>query len=116
MGSPGGDCNQLWRSDGALGGTTLVADLTPSVPTAGAGGVRGLTPFAARLYFLSPFLGDGLAGLWRSDGTRAGTLPLTALDARSRQPVCPPNSLPSSSPPPQQAPRHPSHAPGAISE
>lgn len=78
----GGDCNQLWRSDGTLGGTTLVADLTPSVP-AGAGGVRGLTPFAGRLYFLNPFLGDGLAGLWRSDGTSAGTLPVTALDGNA---------------------------------
>jgi ELWxxDGT repeat protein len=78
----GGDCNQLWRSDGTLGGTTLVADLTPSVP-AGAGGVRGLTPFAGRLYFLNPFLGDGLAGLWRSDGTGAGTLPVTALDGNA---------------------------------
>jgi ELWxxDGT repeat protein len=64
---PGGAGQELWRSDGTLAGTELVADLVP--------GASGLVPnyFAARaddFFFHACGLG---CGLWISDGTAQGT-------------------------------------------
>lgn len=73
-------CDQLWRTDGTQAGTTLVADLTPPVAVDVGYFVGGLTPFAGKLYFTGPLGSDGLPVLWRSDGTRAGTVPFSALD------------------------------------
>jgi len=72
-------CEQLWRTDGTVTGTTLVADLTPAV-VAGDGSLGELTSFGGKLYFINPLSSDGLRVLWQSDGSSAGTSPLTALD------------------------------------
>jgi ELWxxDGT repeat protein len=56
---------QLWCSDGTAAGTTLVHDFGPQ------GAIPG--PFAA---LGSALLFAGANGLWRTDGTPAGTVPL----------------------------------------
>jgi len=67
----GGVPQHLWRSDGTVAGTTVVADLGPSwSPVSG-----GLTVFRGALYFLGP-QSDGTVVLWRSNGTPAGTIPI----------------------------------------
>jgi large repetitive protein len=62
----------LWRTDGTLGGTSLVARF-------GGAGVQNynLTPsaimFGASLYFLAQNRPSAAPALWRTDGTTAGT-------------------------------------------
>jgi ELWxxDGT repeat protein len=73
-------CDQLWRTDGSQAGTTLVADLTPPLAVDLGYFVGGLTASAGKLYFTGPLGSDGRPVLWRSDGTRAGTVPFLALD------------------------------------
>lgn len=72
---------ELWKTDGSAAGTTLVADVDPRPPLTreGEDGCLdiGFTPgdlreFQGLLYFFADDGGDGL-GLWRSDGTAAGT-------------------------------------------
>ncbi len=60
---------ELWRSDGSVGGTYLVADIKPG-PS--GSGVRGFASVGDKLFFLAD---DGLHGteLWLSNGTLAGT-------------------------------------------
>jgi trimeric autotransporter adhesin len=60
---------ELWRTDGTIGGTSLVADTS-----AGAAGTtfHGLVASGPRLYFLAT--SGTHDGLWRSDGTAAGTV------------------------------------------
>ena len=63
---------ELWRSDGTLGGTTLVADINPGA----AGSVPlELTPIGSRLYFSAS---NGVNGRepYTSDVTAAGTVQL----------------------------------------
>jgi ELWxxDGT repeat protein len=72
-GCQGNGCNQLWRSDGMVTGTTLVVDFTANPP------LGQLTPFRGELYFFGPLTIDAHNALWHSDGTSAGTVPLTVL-------------------------------------
>ena len=79
--SLGGGTERLWRTDGTIEGTQLVADITPT-----AFAVRhlgSLTPFHDRLYFLGPRHSDGYPVVWRSDGTSAGTAPLSGAPSFS---------------------------------
>lgn len=77
----GGGPERLWRTDGTIAGTELVADITP---TAFAFRHLGsLTPFHDRLYFLGPRDSDGYPIVWRSDGTSAGTAPLSGAPSFS---------------------------------
>jgi ELWxxDGT repeat protein len=73
---------ELWTSDGTAAGTTRVTDLVPgggdAFPYFSPGNFRyhyGLSALAGRLVFLA-FGSNGLA-LWSSDGTTAGTVPLS---------------------------------------
>jgi ELWxxDGT repeat protein len=60
---------ELWRSDGTLGGTYRVADVGP----------EELTSFNGNVYFAATRDPEHGPTLWRSDGTPQGTAPL--LDA-----------------------------------
>lgn len=77
----GGSGERLWRTDGTIAGTQLVADITPTAFALRHLG--SLTPFRDRLYFLGPRDADGVPVVWRSDGTGAGTAPLTGAPAAS---------------------------------
>ncbi|MEA2559791.1 MAG: hypothetical protein QOH06_1295 [Acidobacteriota bacterium] len=68
---------ELWRSDGTVAGTRLVADLRPG--TEGST-VEWLTEYKGQVWF---FADDGQHGnaLWRTDGTPAGTVLAVDLPA-----------------------------------
>lgn len=76
---------ELWKSDGTPAGTTLVADIAnpvvngtsyPGVPS----NPRELTAVGDTLFFTADG-GDRGRGLWRSDGTSAGTVFVSDLGA-----------------------------------
>jgi len=74
--------NELWTSDGTAEGTRLVAD-TAAGNGSDYGGVRSpLVPLGDAVYFASC---DevSVCQLWRSDGTSAGTVPITRFSSRS---------------------------------
>ena len=68
---------EVWRSDGTVGGTTLVHDTRPGLATSGP---YDLTPVGGTLYFVA---GNGLDGveLWRTDGSEAGTFRVAILES-----------------------------------
>jgi ELWxxDGT repeat protein len=68
-GTDGVHGRELWRSDGTVAGTALVADLAPGL--ASGAPQSNLVAWDGRLYFAA----DGVHGqeLWSSDGTAAGT-------------------------------------------
>lgn len=85
-----GEGQELWVSDGTEEGTRLVIDLDPSwtdgchLPVECGADVsvfpEGLLAAGEALYFFAPppsFRGSLAPGLWRSDGTADGTVPLT---------------------------------------
>jgi ELWxxDGT repeat protein len=69
--------SELWRSDGTVAGTSIVADLAPGL----ADGAPRANPVAwrSRLWFAAD---DGVRGpeLWSTDGTAPGTRPELDLD------------------------------------
>ncbi len=77
----GGTGDELWRSNGTSGGTTLVKDINPnnSSPTNPGSGPQNFIQFGGNAYFDA---GDGSAGqpgahggeLWKTNGTGAGTV------------------------------------------
>ncbi len=67
---------ELWKSDGTLAGTAVVADIRPGPPSSNP---NNLVNVDGTLFFVATrgpaYLGDTLhTGLWRSDGTEAGTV------------------------------------------
>jgi ELWxxDGT repeat protein len=76
---------ELWRSDGMAGGTVLFRDINPgpgsSFFSALTGVSNALTSVNGLLFFIVT-IGDSV-GLWRSDGTIAGTVFLTRPAAPS---------------------------------
>ncbi len=60
--------NELFKTDGTAAGTHIVKDITP--------GTEGSVPFKNIIYngFLYFSAGGDFAGLWRTDGTEAGTI------------------------------------------
>ena len=69
---------ELWRSDGTLGGTKLVADIQPGDEFSSSS-PQGLVSFNGKLYFTAD---NGVHGreLWTTDGTEAGTARVTDLN------------------------------------
>jgi ELWxxDGT repeat protein len=70
---------ELWATDGTTAGTRMVKDLLPGAggglpPTAGG---YMLTAVGGRLVFFSPTAGGPFGSFWTSDGTDAGTQPLS---------------------------------------
>lgn len=61
---------ELWRTDGTVGGTVMVKDV---VPGAGDSRPANLTVVGTTLYFTAG------SDLWKSDGTTAGTTSVTSL-------------------------------------
>ena len=74
---------ELWRSDGSRAGTVMVKNIEPSdAPGYHSGSNPAyLTPAGDRLFFVAD---DGITGegLWKSDGSRAGTVLVKNLDFR----------------------------------
>ena len=68
---------ELWKTDGTLAGTVLVADVAPGIGNASP---TDLAPIGTELYFAA---GHGAAGreLWKSDGTAAGTVLVADVNA-----------------------------------
>jgi ELWxxDGT repeat protein len=72
---------ELWKSNGTAAGTVLVKDLTPGPGSDGNYGILHLESFASlgnKLYFLGTTTAG--QGLWVSDGTETGTIPLTDVE------------------------------------
>jgi ELWxxDGT repeat protein len=67
---------ELWRTDGTVAGTSMVADLAPG-PTSSK--PIGFTPFGDEVAFFT--LSGGSAQVWRSDGTAEGTHLVTEVPA-----------------------------------
>jgi ELWxxDGT repeat protein len=70
---------ELWRSNGTARGTTLVKDI---VPGRAAYSLGSFTNVAGTLFFVAteaPQSGTAQTGLWRSNGTAAGTGLVTGL-------------------------------------
>ncbi|WP_164018366.1 ELWxxDGT repeat protein [Pyxidicoccus trucidator] len=70
---------ELWRTDGTAGGTSMVVDLLPGY--AGSAPSHSLV-MNGRLYFLAASTGAYLNGLWSSDGTAQGTVLVKSLRAQ----------------------------------
>ncbi|MFL6196114.1 MAG: ELWxxDGT repeat protein [Thermoanaerobaculia bacterium] len=73
--------SELWKSDGTEAGTSLVHEFVPGPEPRHPPYVNVAEQSAGKLFF---FLNtnDANFGLWRSDGTDAGTLKLTSEDTR----------------------------------
>jgi ELWxxDGT repeat protein len=72
---------ELWRSDGTASGTRLVREILKGDRRSGYFGPYGLTPIAGTLFFSAYDAARG-DGLWKSDGTGAGTKLLKDLRLR----------------------------------
>jgi ELWxxDGT repeat protein len=77
---------ELWKSDGTVAGTTMVKDIYPGWFTVGAYGgnsygysssPKDLANLNGTLFFFSR--SGGTTGLWKSDGTEAGTVLVSAF-------------------------------------
>jgi len=79
--SPSDDGTELWTTDGTAAGTAAV--LPHSTDSLGRN-LSNLTAFGGAVYYLAGSQAGGLAGrgLWRSDGTAAGTVLLKPLGAQ----------------------------------
>ncbi|HEX4965557.1 MAG TPA: hypothetical protein VF173_32405 [Thermoanaerobaculia bacterium] len=65
---------ELWRSDGSAAGTGIARDLRPGPVGSNP---HALTAWRGNLYFLAD--GGKGTGLWATDGTAGGTMPLIAV-------------------------------------
>src|SRR5690606_29387686 len=73
---------ELWRSDGTEAGTMMVTDLTPGNSNTYPGfltDVNGVLYFAIEYTFSLA----AISGLWKSDGTAAGTVKIAGTYSNS---------------------------------
>jgi ELWxxDGT repeat protein len=74
--------NELWKSDGSSAGTSRVRDLVPGPIDSNPGGTNGrVVNVNGTLFFATTNPAPG--GLWKSDGTEAGTVQLGAFAVSS---------------------------------
>jgi ELWxxDGT repeat protein len=72
---------ELWKSDGTAAGTSFVHEFVPGPQPRYGVGLNAAIQAAGKLFFISsPNASE--ADLWRTDGTEAGTLRLTAEGAQ----------------------------------
>ena len=75
---------ELWKSDGTRAGTVLVKDIDPRRATTTTKRPASLTDVGGTLFFTAD---DGVHGpeLWKSDGTKAGTVLVKDITPRRRR-------------------------------
>ena len=84
---------ELWKSDGSRAGTVLVEDINPSNEDYSyGGGPENLVAVGGTLFFTAD---DGARGteLWKSDGTRAGTVMVKDIHPESDNDYGSPDNL-----------------------
>ena len=84
---------ELWRSDGTAAGTVLVKNINPNDSRRSAGShPNNLTVVGQTLFFTAD---DGTHGreLWKSDGTRSGTVQVKDINLGSRSSGSHPSEL-----------------------
>jgi ELWxxDGT repeat protein len=64
---------ELWKTDGTQQGTVMVADIAPGAES-GIEWARGMYAWNNEVYFAASSGIRGESGLWKSDGTAAGTI------------------------------------------
>ena len=74
----------LYRTDGTEAGTMMLAEPTPTGPRVSFWAPTSLTAVGGTLYFFASSGTPTTSGLWKSDGTRAGTVPVLSADAAER--------------------------------
>jgi ELWxxDGT repeat protein len=65
---------ELWTTDGTAGGTRLLKDINPG---SASGNPAGFILFGDSVYFFA------VGGLWKTDGTDAGTVKVASISGRS---------------------------------
>jgi ELWxxDGT repeat protein len=75
---------EVWKSDGTLSGTGMVADLNPGPTNASA---DLLTSWRGYCWFFASAPVSAYRGLWRSDGTAAGTVRVGPDWGTTRRPI-----------------------------
>lgn len=75
VGSTASYHQELWRSDGTVAGTYMIKDIEPGI-WPGVLIPGKFNELRESLYFQAFSTAEPSAGLWRSDGTSAGTLPV----------------------------------------
>lgn len=70
---------ELWTSDGTAAGTSMIKDINPARNISGSSSPSQFTVCNDILYFTAAKLGN-YRGLWKTDGTNAGTVQLAEDD------------------------------------
>ncbi len=71
---------ELWRSDATPAGTSMVRDVVPGATGSDA---TNLTIVGGAILFVTHNPDGSSSGIWKSDGTEAGTVELKAFDANT---------------------------------